>query len=173
MVKLPQVAIPHVIGTAILIGLIGVVVLYSNNIQYSTFLDATKESLNEVAGYVAAELVTKYSLVSVEPWNQTVYKVINIPTSINKKGYSIRIYNDSGVLKIVAFLDENPNINASVILGLYGEVRLFDAGIIILDGSNHIEVVDRLYSGVPKPVVIVKKVGNNIFIGLGKLTVGI
>lgn len=171
MVDLPQVAIPHVIGTAIIIGLIGVVILYSNNIEYSMFVQATKSELNDIANYVASEIVSIYNIVSVGVDNQTISKVLSIPDHVNGKGYSIMIVNNSGLLKVVVFLDEAPTINASSILPIYNETRLFTPDTVIWINSNQITIVSRLYSGVNKPAAVVKKEGNLIYIGLGRLWV--
>jgi len=168
---LPQVAIPHVIGTAILIGLIGVVALYSNNIYYNVFVDATKSELSDVASYVGSELISVYDLVSIEHGSKMVYKVLNIPVDVNGKGYSIRIVNVSGVLEVVAFLDENPNINGSSPLALSNETLFLHVGRVLVDGSNRITIVDRLFSGVSKPVIVVMRNSTSIYVGLGRLSV--
>lgn len=171
MVSLPQVAIPHVIGTAVIIGLIGIVALYSSNIEYSIFVEATRSELNDIVNYVASEIISMYGVVSVSVDNQTICKELNIPDDVNGKGYSIKIVNDSGLLKIVAFLDENPSINASSVLPTYNETYLFTPGTTVWVDSTSITVVSRLYSGIYKPVIVINKMGNYIYLGLGELRV--
>lgn len=168
---MPQVAIPHVMGTVILLGLLAIVVLYSQNIQFSHFHEATEAQLKDISGYVSSELISISDLASSSGSPQFLYKVISIPKSVNGEGYSIEIVNRNGIYGILVYLDRYSHIYGftPLFFNITEGVSLVENGVININSNTRIVIVDRLYSGTRKPVVWVRFNGTHIEFGLGRL----
>ena len=176
---MPQVAVPHVIGTAVLIALLGVVVLYSNNLQYNIFVSNVKSKLLDISEYVVSEIESHYSIVVNNEGEQSVFKILDIPSNVYGKGYSLYLYNDSGSIEVVVSLDDNPNIRVETPVHMSGEIHIINNTNYFRIDSYDVYVVESIHSGLGvynqlkykgllgRPVVVVIEFNGSVYIGLG------
>ena len=92
-----DVPIQHVIGTVALIAL-----LIAGGLAYTAVTsyieaEAAKRQLDQIAEYVALNLVELVSLVNYANFlnNKTMMKLINLPSDIGGKAYSITLINET------------------------------------------------------------------------------
>jgi len=170
----PHVAVANVIGTIGLLALLGIVFNISATFTLQYNAQSVATGLQEVALYTSSQLVSMASLTaSSQKTNLTAYKVLDFPTNLGTLGYAINLTNSSSGYIVMAYLNNNPHINANASLN-------FPAGIQVLNaatwtGPGWISLTDSVQSGESGSygqgkltAVIVFESANGVpYIGLG------
>jgi len=154
VIDIPHVAIAHVIGTIGLLALLSIVVVISTTTSANFNASSTQSNLQEIASYVASQITSMSTLITSLPQNNfTAYKVLEFPSNIGFAGYSISLLNDSTGCKVMAYLDNNPRVNANASLNFpaYGVLlRIFDPTLPSSSwpvGSGIVNVTNVIHSG--------------------------
>lgn len=179
---MPHVVIANVIGTVMLIAILGIVTVISVTVAAQMSAETVQSGLQEVAQYVSSQVMTMATLVSSSPQaNLTAFKFLNLPSSLGYYGYSITLTNatsgpsDAVGWKIVAYLDSMPSVTAESVLN-------FQSGIVVISSgsvSTVITMTSTIHSGqagalnsVTAAVIVVQSVNGQAQIGLGVSSVG-
>ena len=168
---MPQVALPHVIGTVTLIGLLGIVIFYANDLNMHVKFESAKTQLRDISEYVSSEIIAMANIANLGHNSSVIYRVIDIPDDVNGYGYAIEIVNDSGAWIVRAYLDRYPSIKAESYLYLSGGINISTDIEIIQVDNGRIITGYKLYSGVRYPVVWCRFEGMNVTIGIGRFEV--
>ena len=168
---MPQVALPHVIGTVTLIGLLGIVIFYANDLNMHVKFETAKTQLRDISEYVSSEIIAMANIANLGHNSSVIYRIIDIPDDVNGYGYAIEIVNDSGTWIVRAYLDRYPSIKAESYLYFSGGINISTKVEIIQVDNGRIITGSRLYSGVRYPVIWCRFEGMNVTIGIGRLEV--
>jgi len=98
-----DVAMPHIIGTLILLMLMAVISGFAVSKNTSASLDIAAVSLQEVAEKVASDIISIVDLSTVSGNTSFTYKVISVPDSINNMGYNITLSQSGSSWQVVAY----------------------------------------------------------------------
>ena len=168
---MPQVALPHVIGTVTLIGLLGIVIFYANDLNMHVKFESAETQLRDISEYVSSEIIAMTNIVNLSHNSSVIYRIIDIPDDVNGYGYVIEIVNDSGTWIVRAYLDSYPTVKAESYLYLSGGINISVDVKIIQVSNGRIITGSTLYSGVRYPVIWCRSEGMNVTIGIGRLEV--
>ena len=168
---MPQVAIPHLLGTVMLLGLLGIVIVYAQTMEVNSRMKAVSVQLDDVSEYVSSELISLIDLASSQHNSSVIYKTIEIPKELNGIGYVIELENISGKWMIISYLYTYPSVKGEAYLYFSGGVNATTGNGYINVENGRIAYSSILYSGVSKPVVWCKIEGGTIYVGLGRLEV--
>ena len=168
---MPQVALPHVIGTVTLIGLLGIVIFYANDLNMHVKFESAKTQLRDISEYVSSEIIAMANIANLGHNSSIIYRIIDIPDDINGYGYAIEIVNESGTWIVRAYLDSYPTVKAGSYLYLSGGINISTDVKIIQVDNGRIITGSTLYSGVRYPVIWCRSEGMNVTIGIGRLEV--
>jgi hypothetical protein len=183
VIWVPHVAISHVIGTITLLVLLAIVVVISTTLSAGYESGATQSSLQEVSSYVSDQIISMASLISSMPQNNfTAYKILELPPSIGMTGYSVSVVNDSTGCWVMAFLDNNPRLNANASLSFPGGYDLgagvglfpanFPIGNVIVTEVVHSGEGGSLATAKYTAVIVFQSLGGKPLIGIGVSSVG-
>jgi len=114
---MPEVAIPHVIGTLMLLMIMAAISGYAVSRNTQANLDISAVSLQEVAEKVASDIISVVDLSTISGNTSFTYKVINVPDSINNRGYNITLSQSGSSWQVVAYSLENSFVK--------GQAKLF------------------------------------------------
>ena len=122
-------------------------------------------------------------MISSLPTNNfTAYKILSLPASVGMAGYSVSLVNVSGSWAVLAFLDDNPGVNASVTLNFLDRTGV-QFGVFapnyIIPGGN-VNVTETIHSGEGSTlatakftaVIVFQSFGGVPEIGIGVSSVG-
>ena len=166
---MPQVAIPHVIGTVMLLGLLGIVTFYVNDLNLHTRLDTARVQLRDVSEYVSSEIISLINIAYIGHNSTVIYHELNIPREVNGFGYVITLVKKGDIWVVRTYLDMYPSVKADSYLYLSEGVNISIVSNRIPLNSNDTIITDnKIYSGVEHPVVWCRIDGMNITIGIGK-----
>lgn len=179
---MPHVVISNVIGTMMLLMVLGIVTVIGSalTLQYST--QTVQVGLQEVASYVSGQMVSMASLVdSSQKANVAAFKFLNLPASLGYTGYSVNVTNallsslDTPGWKVVAYMDSNHKVWAEAALN-------FQSGInVTLTGPSpyaFITLTQMIHSGQggalgsTAAVIVLQIVNGTACISLGVSSLG-
>jgi hypothetical protein len=160
---MPSPIISHLIGTTMLL-----LVMLTISFFFITFgtvigIKAAESELNEVAEYLASNIVDLASLANASLSNVLLVD-ISFPYEVNGYGYAINITKETNSYIIITRIDYL-NIEGKAILPWNTSQTIKIASSD--PGINGIEYKNGLYSGMEKAVIWCKKNGEEIYIGLG------
>lgn len=183
MTILPSVPLTYVIGTVGLLAILGIVTLISTNTGLSLQGDLTKSSLADAAHYVSREMTVLVS-VSSSVSNGTLAYNLAFPHQINQRGFAINLTKSDGLWYVVAYVPNNPSLQAREALAFQTSGNPSLNGICVysaptnpdfcpLPSSSALKVVNPLpvlYSGDSKAAVWAVVNKGQIILGIGDIT---
>jgi hypothetical protein len=172
---LPDVSLTRLIGIATVVALVVAVGFFASYMTNQVNQATSRSSLQEVTEKVSSEIIDLVSLTSLNPDSNLTFKVIDIPDSINNKGYVVNLQKDSLGWNVVAYLNEYHTVRAESNLYFKGGVGVINGTGTFYVKYNWQDVAlsygTSLQSGTYRPVVWCQIAQSNITVGLGSLGV--
>jgi len=108
--------IPHILGTVTLLILFSILGTYYS-ISYSSLRsEIVASNLQEIAEYVASEIVDLVSLLSLSMGDQLLIKGLQMPEKIGGNIYNLTITKSGDALKVRVYLASNPSVYGESVL---------------------------------------------------------
>ena len=159
---MPSPIVSHLIGTTMLLVIMLVVSYYFTNFGTIIGVKAVEKELNEVAEYIASNIIDMVSLANAS-LSDTLLLEIDFPYEINGYGYSINITKESDHYIVITRTEHTSIVEGKAILPFSSQIIYSSLN----PGINGIEGKNGLYSGTRKALIWCKKVGTEIYFGFG------
>lgn len=160
---MPSPVVSHLIGTTMLLVIMLVVSFYFTNFGTVIGVKAVEKELNEVAEYIASNIIDMISLANAS-LSDTLLLEIDFPYEINGYGYSINVTKEIDHYIVATRIEHTTIVEGKAILPFTSSQIIYsslDPGIDGIEGKN------GLHSGTKKALIWCKKIGTEIYFGFG------
>jgi hypothetical protein len=129
-----------------------------------------KVRFSDIANYIARNLVDITTLGYESSYDSiSLGIVLQIPTEVNNKGYSIGIINESGIYEVLVVSDTNSFIYGKAPLWATNGTQIQPSGTVTIPSLGTVYCKSKIYSGTEKIVVWATKQDGVITAGIGTL----
>jgi len=116
---LPAEPLSHLIHTLTIFMIFIAVLAIFQAYTLFTYTDALKHQLTDIANYVGSIALDLVALTSRSKFeNITLYKTLNLPSSVGTYGYTVELEEKNGHYFVVVYLDAKPSVRAECELPL-------------------------------------------------------
>ena len=129
-----------------------------------------KVRFSDIANYIARNLVDITTLSYESSYNDmSLGIVLQIPTEVNNKGYSISIIMENGIYEVLVVSDTNSFVYGKAPLWATTGTQIQPSGTVTVSSLGTVYCRSKIYSGTRKLVVWANKQNGVIFAGIGTL----
>lgn len=160
---MPSPIVSHLIGTTILLTMMLAIIFHFTNFGTIVGVKAIEKELNEVAEYVALNIIDLISLAN-SSYSDILLLDIDFPYEINGYGYSINITQESNYYFVITRIEHVSIVEGKAILPFSTSQIKFSSSNPEISG---IVYKNGLYSGMEKAVIWCKRNGSEVYFGFG------
>ncbi|MEM0219900.1 MAG: hypothetical protein QW213_06170 [Thermoproteota archaeon] len=129
-----------------------------------------KVRFNDIANYIARNIVDITTLCYESSYdNMSIGIVLQVPTEVNNKGYSINIIIENNVYEVLVVSDTNSFVYGKAPLWVTTGTQIQLSGTVIVPSIGAVYCKSKIYSGTEKIVVWASKQNGIIVAGIGTL----